>query len=109
MHKVAAVTVLLALVLGHITPARAERSLYSLERFELSSLRVEVIGQYCDDSRQAIIRDPDGYGHRVAQGDYVGNANGRIVEITETEVVIEETLEPSLETRVSRLKASQPR
>lgn len=69
----------------------ASRQKSSLERFETTKLQVYTIpAARSDGSRFAYILDPDGYVHHVEVGEYVGNSEGRVSRITESEVVLVE-------------------
>ena len=69
----------------------ASRQKSSLERFATSMLRVfTVSAARADGSRFAYVLDPDGFIHHLEVGEYLGNAEGRVLRITESEVVFVE-------------------
>lgn len=63
----------------------AERSREFLEGFPLDSLRmVGTLRQ--GDTSFALVQDAEGLIHRVVPGNYLGQNDGRIVEITESKI-----------------------
>ncbi len=71
-----------------------ERRREALEEFPLDGLK--MVG-YLKQSKEgyAVIRAPDGKIHRVKVGNYLGQNFGRIVELSDTEVKIKETIQDS--------------
>lgn len=60
-----------------------------LEQFPLDTL--EMVGALeIGGKTYALVQTPDGLVHRVLPGNYVGQNDGRIVEITESEIRVEE-------------------
>jgi len=60
-----------------------------LEQYSLDSLR--MIGTVDRDSqRWALVRSPDGIVHRVQRGNYLGKNNGRVNEIEEHRIAVNE-------------------
>lgn len=65
-----------------------------LEQFPLDSLR--MVGTVEKDNKKwAIIVDSDGVIHRVSGGNYVGQNDGKIVDISEEKVVVNEIIPDS--------------
>ena len=60
-----------------------------LEQFTLDSLEMQGILEL-GGQLYALIRDPDGVVHRVTVGNYMGQNHGEVVEISETEVRLNE-------------------
>lgn len=60
-----------------------------LEQFPLDTLRMVGILQR-QDRLWALIRDPRGIIHRVQTGNYLGQNHGRIVAISESQVLLQE-------------------
>lgn len=58
-----------------------------LERFPLDSMRMTGILEQ-DDTRWALIRDPNGTIHRVREGNYLGQNHGEIRNISERRVEV---------------------
>jgi len=71
-----------------------DRPREALEEFPLEGLR--MVG-YIHQNRvgYAVIRAPDGKLHRVRTGNYVGMNFGQIKEVSDTEIVIQETVQDS--------------
>ncbi|MDP2143141.1 MAG: pilus assembly protein PilP [Gallionella sp.] len=71
-----------------------DRPREALEEFPLEGLR--MVG-YIHQNRvgYAVIRAPDGKLHRVRAGNYVGMNFGQIKEVSDTEIVIQETVQDS--------------
>lgn len=71
-----------------------DRPKEALEEFPLEGLR--MVG-YIHQNKvgYAVIRAPDGKLHRVRAGNYMGMNFGQIKEVTDTEVVIQETVQDS--------------
>ena len=66
-----------------------ERNLEELERFDLDSL--QMLGYMeNDEGLWGIVGDPEGVVHRVAIGNYIGKNFGKIVEVSETQIVLRE-------------------
>lgn len=62
-----------------------------LERYELSEL--ELVGTLTVAGQpSALVRVPDGQVHRLSVGNHMGGDHGRIVSITESSVVLVETV-----------------
>lgn len=71
-------------LLGQDVQPDLDRPKEYLEEFSVDSLAmVGVITQPGDDRLWALIRDPQNEVHRVAQGNYLGNDYGEIVEVSE--------------------------
>jgi Tfp pilus assembly protein PilP len=62
-----------------------------LEKFDLGQLHVVGImrTQY---SRIALIQDPSGRGYRVTKGMYIGVLSGRVVQIDDDKIIVEESV-----------------
>lgn len=60
-----------------------------LEAFPLDSLKM-VGTMIVGGKNSAIIRDPQGVIHSVVKGNYVGNNFGKVTEVTDTEIEINE-------------------
>lgn len=71
-----------------------DRPKEALEEFPLEGLR--MVG-YLQQNKvgYAVVRAPDGKHHRVKVGNYIGMNFGLIKEISETEIVIQETVQDS--------------
>lgn len=68
-----------------------ERRREPLEQFPLDSL--SMFGTMSREDRElALIGSPDGGTHTVAVGNYLGQQNGKIVDISEQEVVLREVV-----------------
>lgn len=71
-----------------------DRPKEALEEFPLEGLR--MVGYlYQNKVGYAVIRAPDGKLHRVKAGNYVGPNFGLIMEVNDTEIVIQETVQDS--------------
>jgi type IV pilus assembly protein PilP len=71
-----------------------DRPKQALEEFPLEALKmVGFIHQ--DKIGYAVIRAPDGKLHRVKAGNYMGMNFGLVKEVSETEIVIQETVQDS--------------
>ena len=83
-----------------------ERRREALEEFPLDGLK--LVG-YLNQGNvgYAIIRAPDGKIHRVKQGNYLGQNFGRIVEVSDTEVKIKETVQDSIGDWSERMSSLQ--
>ncbi|HVJ62801.1 MAG TPA: pilus assembly protein PilP [Tahibacter sp.] len=78
----AAAIALLAASSACATPQRE-----SLERYPSASLSLFSISAVgCDGTRSAWVLDSDGYVHHVGLGNYLGDAYGKIADITDREV-----------------------
>lgn len=66
-----------------------ERRQEFLEQFTLDSLEMQGILEL-GGQLYALIRDPDGVIHRVTVGNHMGQNHGEVVEISETEVRLNE-------------------
>lgn len=66
----------------------------ALEEFSLENLKM-VGFLYQGKSSHAIIRSPDGKVHRIKVGNYLGQNFGRIIEMTDTEIKIKESIRDS--------------
>lgn len=71
-----------------------DRPKEALEEFPLENLRM-VGFIYQNKVGYAVIRAPDGKLHRVKAGNYVGMNFGLIKEVSDTEIVIQETVQDS--------------
>lgn len=69
----------------------ASRPRELLEEYPLDTLRMMGILQR-QDELWALIRDPSGTIHRVQTGNYMGQNHGRIVAISESEVLLQELI-----------------
>lgn len=71
-----------------------DRPKEALEEFPLENLR--MVGYiYQNKVGYAVIRAPDGKLHRVRAGNYIGMNFGLIKEVSDTEIVIQETVQDS--------------
>ena len=67
----------------------AHRPREPLEDYSLDSLR--MVGSLAqNDNEWVLIKDPDGLLHRVSEGHYIGRSYGKIVSISEEEVMLVE-------------------
>ncbi len=67
----------------------AHRPREPLEDYSLDSLR--MVGSLAqNDSEWVLIKDPDGLLHRVSEGHYIGRNYGKVISITEEEVMLVE-------------------
>ncbi len=72
-----------------------------LEQFDLAQLDLAAV--IWDAGRErALIRDPSGRGYFVGEGTPIGKNSGRVVEITDGVVVVEETYENHLGERTKK-------
>ncbi len=72
-----------------------ERRKEFLESFPLDSLT--MVGTYAqDDEFWGLVVDPEGTIHPVSVGNYIGHNHGKIIEIRETEIKINEWLNDGL-------------
>jgi len=60
----------------------------ALEAFELAE--VQFVGTLEKDNIWALVRAPDGVIHRAQVGNYMGRNHGRIMSISETELMLKE-------------------
>lgn len=76
---------MLCAMLVSTTTAQASRQRHALERYPTDDLTYwSYMPSEC--GAVAFVSDPDGYLHRVAVGDYMGDAHGRVVAITATRI-----------------------
>ena len=67
----------------------AHRPREPLEDYSLDSLR--MVGSLAqNDNEWVLIKDPDGLLHRVSEGHYIGRNYGKIISISEEEVMLVE-------------------
>jgi type IV pilus assembly protein PilP len=59
-----------------------------LEAYSLGNL--QLMGTLEQDKLWALVRSPDGVIHRVTEGNYMGTNHGKILKITETELLLKE-------------------
>ncbi len=59
-----------------------------LEAYALSDL--QLMGTLEQENLWALIRSPDGVIHRVTEGNYMGTNHGKILQISETELLLKE-------------------
>lgn len=64
-----------------------------LEAFDISELKVVSVAPLHECAPYALIRDPNGYVHRVFVGDYMGKSFGLVVEFVEDGVRVREMYE----------------
>ena len=75
--------------LSSATSCYASRQRHSLEQFDVSKLVVFAISPVRGDgTRFAYVMDSNRYIHHVEIGEYLGTAEGRVQEITDSELVI---------------------
>jgi type IV pilus assembly protein PilP len=75
---------------GEVKPVREPEY---LERFQLDSLKLVAILFHIEGQRSAaMVQDPEGQGHLVRVGQYVGVNEGKITNINDGEVTIAEPL-----------------
>jgi type IV pilus assembly protein PilP len=88
---------------GEIKPIRVPDY---LEQFQLDSLKlVAILFQIEGQNTAAMFRDPEGKGHMVRVGQYIGVNAGRINQINDGEVVIVEPVSgPNKKTRTITLR-----
>ena len=72
------------------------RSKTTLETIPLDSL-ILVGSLEQDGERWALVKDPERTVHRLKQGEYLGQNNGRIMRITDNEVVLQEMVSDRME------------
>ena len=64
-----------------------------LETFQLDSITlVAILFKVEGQTPAAMVEDPEGKGHVIRVGNYLGVHNGRVIQINDGEVVIEEPL-----------------
>ena len=96
---------------GDVAPGPGGSKKDPLERFPLNQL--ELIGIISEVAvPKAMFVDPDGFGHMVKKGDKIGDQKGRVVDIRDNEVEIEEVSGEgedlvSKRTRVVRLRSTE--
>jgi len=73
----------------------ANRRKEPLEAFPLDSLKMAGVLEQ-NASMWALVRDPDGTIHRVQQGNYLGENDGRITAISESKIEIRELVKDGL-------------
>ena len=78
----------------------------ALEEFPLDSLKM-VGFLYQGKAGYAIIRSPDGKLHRIKAGNYLGQNFGQIIEVTDTEIKIKETVQDSAGDWTERISSVQ--
>lgn len=79
---------------GGLNQPDLQRHKEALEEFSLESLK--MVGYlYQNNVAHAVIRSPDGKLHLVKTGNYLGQNFGHIIELTETELKIRETIQDS--------------
>lgn len=61
-----------------------------LEKFQLESLNMQGYIAYDKNNNKAIIKDPLSEYHQVQKGDYIGKNYGKIKDIKNNEVIVEE-------------------
>ena len=67
----------------------AERNKESLERYELSELKFELLQNDFNGLQPiAYIKDPEGYFHLAIVGSYIGKHFGKVTRIVESEINI---------------------
>ncbi|MCK6370295.1 MAG: pilus assembly protein PilP [Gammaproteobacteria bacterium] len=67
----------------------ANRPKEYLEQFPLDTLKM-VGTLHRDNNRYALLQTQDGMVHRVVPGNYVGQNDGRVVQVTDGEIQVEE-------------------
>lgn len=67
----------------------ANRPKEYLEQFPLDTLKM-VGTLHRDNNRYALLQTQDGMVHRVIPGNYVGQNDGRVVQVTDGEIQVEE-------------------
>lgn len=60
-----------------------------LERFDISQLKLVAVLRTGDEA-MAMIEVPDGKGHVVRQGSFVGDKDGQVVDISQDRILVEE-------------------
>lgn len=105
-HILAAIT-----VGGDVVGPSGEQKKDPLERFPLNQLSlIGIISEVAVP--KAMFVDPDGFGHMVKKGDKIGDQKGRVVDIRDNEVEIEEVSGEgedlvSKRTRLVRLRSTE--
>lgn len=83
-----------------------DRPKEALEEFPLESLK--MVGYlYRNKVGYAVIRAPDGKLHRIQAGNYIGLNFGKIKEVSENEVIINEAVQDSAGVWVERASSMQ--
>ncbi len=73
----------------------ANRQREPLEDFDLSTLKLVAIMKM-GQQRVAMVEDPEGKGHIVRRGNYMGKNNGRVEKITDDSVyLVEQVVNPA--------------
>ncbi|HJU40537.1 MAG TPA: pilus assembly protein PilP [Tahibacter sp.] len=81
----------MAVLVAAAQPASATRQQHALERYKSETLSVFSISpSRCDGTRFAMVSDPDNYLHHVEEGEYLGDAFGRVSKITAEAVIFVE-------------------
>lgn len=81
-----------------------------LERVDLSQLKLVGIIQLSSGNK-GLVEEASGKGYIISLGTYMGKNSGRVVEITEDRVIVEEELEDSLgklNLQIKELKFQKP-
>ena len=73
----------------------ANRRKEALEAFPLDSLKMTGILE-AGNQRWAIIRAPDGVIYRVTKGNYIGQNNGKITDVTDLKIAVREIVPDGL-------------
>jgi type IV pilus assembly protein PilP len=66
----------------------AHRQKEALEQYDLEDL--QLVGTLSQDTMWGLIRSPDGVIHRVKQGNYMGKNHGRILNIVDNSLTLNE-------------------
>ena len=70
--------------------AFSERNKYKLEQFALNEISRILVTKHLKGFHYFTASDPDGYIYTVIEGDYLGLNSGKVISITEDEIVVEE-------------------
>lgn len=62
-----------------------------LEKLDLLQFKLTAIYALSGQSRGGLVEEPSGKGHVVKKGDYIGLNEGKIVEIAEDKMIVQET------------------
>lgn len=78
---------------GRDMPVKPQRSKEFLETFPIDSIKLVAI-LFTNQGQQAVamVEDPEGKGHVIRRGNYLGINEGYITEILATEIIITEPL-----------------
>lgn len=80
---------------GGVNAPDFDRPREALEEYALETLKmVGYLNQH--NKSYAVVRAPDSKLHRIKVGNYLGQDFGKIVEITDVEIVIKETVQDSV-------------